>query len=411
MAREIEVVVNPTAGAGLGTALVESHVKPLLEGLGATVRVHRTESEGDGKRIGSHLLTSHSSRDYLDIVLVGGDGTTHEVLNGLYLPDIKDPFPVAPAIRLAVVPAGTANALYSSLYPEEWTQDIQALAANAKSIDELEAETMEKMLRSIKAMAQAKRRDGEERDLPLILNELCTRRSDGKYVMKRSISHLVTSYAMHAAILHDADTPEMRAKHPGIERFKAAAQLNATRWTDGYLDVDSSNDPTDKVESYYLGSRKDFVPIDMYGRSVGFEIEGAFLYLNSMVTDRLESAFIPAPLSSAAELPKGKIDLVVVRPDKHPGLRHVEDKQKAAETFATTTLAEIVKGMYSGGQHIDLTYDDGEPVVDYYRCANYSFGSLDRGDTEILVCTDGVVSKAISTWVKRWPWDEPKICV
>lgn len=353
-----------------------------------------------GREIARDSLASAASNDpadpILDIVLIGGDGTTHELLNGLYLhPSSSTPPPAVKAslqIRLAIVPGGTANALYSAMYPADWTQEVQHRAATTASIGDLDANVLDTMLQSVRALVSAK--EGRLEGLPLLLNGL----EDGQGE-EWLISHLVTSHALHAAILHDADTPEMRAQHKGIERFKAAAQMNATRWTHGRLSLDGGSGGS--VQRYTPSTRA-FEPV------AESTLEGPFLYLNVMVTDRLESSFVPAPLSSAfseGKLPAGAIDVVTIRPRRDPSVAAVPDEKEAGIYFATTRLGDITAGMYSGGKHIDMTYTDGEPVVEYFRCQGYTFepgaGEGEDGKAK-LVCTDGFISTAARTRVTRW---------
>ncbi|CDW97703.1 hypothetical protein, partial [Sporisorium scitamineum] len=244
MARRIEIVVNPASGSKLATSLAEQHVRPLLlSSLGSTssedVRIRQTESAADGVRIGSEIAHDWHNSDTedgsaLDLVLIGGDGTTHELLNGLYLSQSDGEVSQRGGksslqIRLAIVPGGTANALYSAMYPSDWTQEVQHQVATANTIEDLSTSVLEVMLKSVRSLASSISSKTEQlAALPLMLNHLESG-DDEQWL----ISHLVTSHALHAAILHDADTPEMRAQHKGIERFKAAAQMNATRWTHG----------------------------------------------------------------------------------------------------------------------------------------------------------------------------------
>ncbi len=375
----VEVVLNPAAGSGLAESVYTTHLVPLL---GADeLRVHRTTSAGDGVRIGRTLIHTHTSlhpTTPLDIILVGGDGTTHEILNGILLSSALG----SVQVRLAVVPAGTANALFAALYPEHWMQDVQHRVAAAHSTAELDASVVDVMLRSVKSLA-ASLRSGTQGcvDLPLMHVDLGS---------KQIVAHLVTSHALHAAILHDADTPAMRARHTGIDRFKAAAALNATRWTNATLTL---HPPPSGIQQY-SPKTSSFERIQD-GKVV---LEGPFLYLNAMLTDRLESAFIPAPLSSALRLPKDAVDVVVIRPTRDPALT---GQPNDGETFAQTRLGPITAGMYAGGTHIDLTYDSTLPMVEYFRCAGYDLHA-GGGDKDRLVCTDGFVSDAEHVKVTRW---------
>lgn len=421
MAPQIEIVLNPVSGSKLAVSLVEKHIKHLLlSSLDnsdlSRIRVRQTESEGDGKRIGTAIAREHLApvcttrrEPTVDIVVIGGDGTTHELLNGFFLEEGADDDSDSQGrgkalnVRLAIVPGGTANALYSAMYADAWTQEVQQQVATASSVDELGADVLEVMLRSVRSLASSlssEATDAGEKlvPLPMMLNYF-------PKTQQTTISHLVTSHALHAAILHDADTPEMRSKHKGIERFKAAAQMNATRWTHGTLHLLPVSAPSgDGVVERYSPQTHRFEPA-----VESLELAGPFLYLNVMLTDRLESAFIPAPHSSGfSNLPPSTIDIVAIRPLRDPALPKDSTEEEQGVQFATTRLGEITAGMYNGGKHIALTYPDGEPVVEYFRCRMYDFvpkvKTAEAGVEEKakLVCTDGVISSSSHTAGLRW---------
>ena len=91
----VHVVANPTAGRGRVPRLVDA-VRARLVAAGATVTTHLTSGRGDARAHVSGLSASSFDR----LVVVGGDGTLHEVVNALPPPL---PWPVA------IVPVGTAN--------------------------------------------------------------------------------------------------------------------------------------------------------------------------------------------------------------------------------------------------------------------------------------------------------------
>lgn len=419
MLAKVELIVNPASGSHLATSLCERDIKPLiLSALSSPsqLSIRRTKCAADAVGIGREIIHDYicnvgSKREYLDLVLVGGDGTTHEILNGLYIvaspsSDEEGEKVVLPRVRLAIVPAGTANALYSAMYPSEWTQEVQQKVAGAKTAHQLSEEVVQIMLSSVRALCNSlKGQEDRSRlhELPLMLNQL--RGEEGERV---SVSHLVTSHALHASILHDADREEMRGRYGGIERFKVAAQLNATRWIEGsliLLPLASSTDGGGGGVLHYSAKSKTFEQL----KCGKVELQGPFLYLTTMVTDRLESSFIPAPLSSALKrnaLPTDAVDLIVIRPTRDPSLKQA-DAPKAKLEFAQSKLVAITQGMYSGGSHIDLTYDGRESIIEYLRCSGYSFVPEDKGDQEEwrkarLVCTDGFISSASQTQVRRW---------
>jgi len=90
--RKIDLVFNPKSGHGHSSALLNDVVKPLLkpfEEFGLfNLRVWETKEKNDGERIGREIATEDEEDDRTVIVL-GGDGTVHEILNGAVLKDGK----------------------------------------------------------------------------------------------------------------------------------------------------------------------------------------------------------------------------------------------------------------------------------------------------------------------------------
>ncbi|MCA8940920.1 MAG: NAD(+)/NADH kinase [Planctomycetes bacterium] len=100
MARRVQIIANPIAGGGKGGALAPELVRQ-LESRGLHAELTLTERAGDARRLARTLEpATHDA-----VVVVGGDGTLHEVLNGM--PDLTLP--------LAVMPLGTANVLACEL--------------------------------------------------------------------------------------------------------------------------------------------------------------------------------------------------------------------------------------------------------------------------------------------------------
>lgn len=89
------IIMNPKAHTGktrkrLGTVL------ELFRAQGAKYDLHRTEYEGHATEL-ARMLTESGERE---IVAFGGDGTVHEILNGLTHLD---------EVHLGILPAGTGN--------------------------------------------------------------------------------------------------------------------------------------------------------------------------------------------------------------------------------------------------------------------------------------------------------------
>ena len=91
-------IINPIAGRGRSVRY-RRLIEDRLREEDIPYRFHETRSPGDGVRI-ARQLTSLDSQECFDIVAMGGDGTLHEVLNG-----IADPSKV----RLGIIPCGSGN--------------------------------------------------------------------------------------------------------------------------------------------------------------------------------------------------------------------------------------------------------------------------------------------------------------
>lgn len=100
MSEDLRVIVNPASGSGKAGTLIPT-VERWLEARGASFRILRTEAPGHGVE-----LAREAARDGADRILsVGGDGTIHEVANGVLGAGV-DPPPVG------ILPVGTGNDFY-----------------------------------------------------------------------------------------------------------------------------------------------------------------------------------------------------------------------------------------------------------------------------------------------------------
>lgn len=89
------LIFNPTAGGGRSLSAA-SEARAHLERSGLEVEVRTTQAPREATFIAQELATSVDA-----IVVVGGDGTVNEVINGL----------AAHTVPLGIVPAGTVNVL------------------------------------------------------------------------------------------------------------------------------------------------------------------------------------------------------------------------------------------------------------------------------------------------------------
>ena len=104
----ISIVANPYAGRGKARSLIESFRKN-SHALGLEATLELTQGPGDGVRLAA-VLGKQS-----DVVgIMWGDGTVHEVVNGL----MPDPVPIV------IIPTGTGNDVASLLRCPQGPEDL-----------------------------------------------------------------------------------------------------------------------------------------------------------------------------------------------------------------------------------------------------------------------------------------------
>ncbi len=108
------IISNPTAGKNKTGKLLRS-VKELFAEHGKQTHTHFTRAHGDATRIVKELTEAGEK----EIIALGGDGTIHEVLNGLAEPT---------ACRLGIIPAGTGNDFAEHLHiPIKTREAVQVI--------------------------------------------------------------------------------------------------------------------------------------------------------------------------------------------------------------------------------------------------------------------------------------------
>ena len=107
----LDFIINPTAGGKNGKKIkkVVGVIEQILTQKGVDYRLHYSTHKGHAKTLTEELISNKAT----DIVVIGGDGTLHEVVNGFT--DFN--------VNLGLVPCGTGNdfasALGISLNPEK----------------------------------------------------------------------------------------------------------------------------------------------------------------------------------------------------------------------------------------------------------------------------------------------------
>lgn len=96
----IRVILNPAAGGGAGERL-RPEIERELERRGASCRIERTTRRGEAVE----LARAAAEEGARAVVAAGGDGTIHEVANGLLSATPRD----GGAVALGIIPTGTGN--------------------------------------------------------------------------------------------------------------------------------------------------------------------------------------------------------------------------------------------------------------------------------------------------------------
>ncbi len=121
------VILNPISGNGAGTRLWPSIERALREG-GLNYDLARTDAADSAFRIAASAKQS----GYETIIAVGGDGTIHQVANGLMSASGGEP-----TGRLGFIPVGSGNDFVKAFgLPSNWRSGVKmVLSGSARWID------------------------------------------------------------------------------------------------------------------------------------------------------------------------------------------------------------------------------------------------------------------------------------
>jgi len=372
----VVVIYNPACGDRTADAFFADHVFPLLEANNIQPALTvRTERDGHAGQALVDFLETYAGESLVHVVLGSGDGTLHEIINALsfvtFKGDRANTSP--PSISFSLVPCGTANALYASLFP---------------------AKTGDKIAYRLQSLHSFIAR-GPIQSLTLSFSSLSSPPSSKQRRPKVAVSAVVTSTSLHASILDDSE--KLRESIPGLERFKVAAAQNMSRWYHSYAKLlPLSKEGTVQV---YDPQSNQFVTHDDSDEDTPFvDVYGPFAYFLSTVNvDRLEPEFRITPLNSQIPPQEPSLDVIMVRPERDPTFTVDSEETRAA--FAKKTMAVLMEA-YKDGNHVNLRYNssgeispnyDGPTVVEYVRCGGWEWMPDDTDEKAHLLCCDGTI--------------------
>ncbi|KAL7672077.1 hypothetical protein ACOME3_006973 [Neoechinorhynchus agilis] len=98
-------IVNPKSGSGTALSLIQNAIISIQNEIDGQYEIIKTQRSKRGEEVIRDIDISNFSK----IIVLGGDGTLHEVINGL-IRSHNDPPP------LGVLPCGCGNGLASSIF-------------------------------------------------------------------------------------------------------------------------------------------------------------------------------------------------------------------------------------------------------------------------------------------------------
>ena len=128
--RSALVVVNPVAGGGQALRFFETLLSPMLEAAGVEVKgVVVTKKRGDAARAAAGADPDSVGA----LIAVGGDGTARELLQGLMTREKGDSAEAARRMPLAMLPAGSGNALVLSCCSSSSSNSPNSFSSSSSS--------------------------------------------------------------------------------------------------------------------------------------------------------------------------------------------------------------------------------------------------------------------------------------
>lgn len=118
------VIVNPASRSGRGLKIWKTQIEPALAKEQIPFQSYLSEKAGDVMKIAETISSSAGDNAFLKIIVLGGDGTVNEVLQG-----VSDPS----HLILGYIPTGSSNDLARDLHiPKDPTDALRLILHTGK---------------------------------------------------------------------------------------------------------------------------------------------------------------------------------------------------------------------------------------------------------------------------------------
>lgn len=283
------VVLNPHSGRKQGLEAWENTVKPALNATNKSFRLIESNSQGhvisyfvdNIKPIitdlaqslstvtpgaGDNETTVYPTSAKLQIIVLGGDGTVHEIVNGILkgvegTAFVTDAF--RPEVEFSVIPTGTGNAISTSLGVTSVQDAVDRFIAG--------------------------------KTVPLRLMSVATQTSQLYTVV-------VNSYGLHCATVYDSE----EFRHLGNDRFRQAAMKNVEnlKQYEGKLSFYGPIQRYNRASASLVDTRieNNIAEADnKKSATATLTLPGPFTYLLITKQASLEPGFTPTPFAKTSD--------------------------------------------------------------------------------------------------------------
>ena len=132
------LVINPNSGKKRGLKIFKS-IKPILDDKKIKYDVIETKYSGHAIKVATELIIEN----YDGLIIVGGDGTFHEVVNGFMARSDHKKIPIG------IIPGGSGNSFLYNLYQNSLSALKKILEFKTRCVDVIEVKTEKDLFYSI----------------------------------------------------------------------------------------------------------------------------------------------------------------------------------------------------------------------------------------------------------------------